>query len=108
MGWAGHVACMGEKRNAYRVLAWKSKGKGKGYPLTCVLAQREVQVQLQPIYNLALEGGVWSVLCSNHFTTGENSSAHSVGGWMGFRAGLNGRESLASAGIQFSDCAFHR
>jgi hypothetical protein len=25
--WAGHVACMGEMRNAYRVLVGKSKGK---------------------------------------------------------------------------------
>jgi hypothetical protein len=25
--WTGHVACMGEKRNAYRVLVGKSEGK---------------------------------------------------------------------------------
>jgi hypothetical protein len=25
--WAGHVACMGEKRNAYRVLVGKAEGK---------------------------------------------------------------------------------
>jgi hypothetical protein len=25
--WTGHVACMGKKRNAYRVLAGKSEGK---------------------------------------------------------------------------------
>jgi hypothetical protein len=27
MRWAGHVARMGEKRNAYRLLAGKSRGK---------------------------------------------------------------------------------
>jgi hypothetical protein len=27
MGWAGHVARMGEKRNAYRILVGKQKGK---------------------------------------------------------------------------------
>jgi hypothetical protein len=27
MRWTGHVACMGEKRNAYRVFVGKSKGK---------------------------------------------------------------------------------
>jgi hypothetical protein len=27
MGWAGHVALMGEKRNAYRILVGKQKGK---------------------------------------------------------------------------------
>jgi hypothetical protein len=27
MRWAGHVACMGEGRNVYRVLAGKPKGK---------------------------------------------------------------------------------
>jgi hypothetical protein len=28
MRWAGHVARMGEKRNAYRLLAGKARGKG--------------------------------------------------------------------------------
>jgi hypothetical protein len=28
MGWAGHVARMGEKRNAYRLLVEKTEGKG--------------------------------------------------------------------------------
>jgi hypothetical protein len=27
MRWAGHVACMGEKRNAYRLLVGKPEGK---------------------------------------------------------------------------------
>jgi hypothetical protein len=27
MGWAGHVAQMGEKRNAYRILVGKPEGK---------------------------------------------------------------------------------
>jgi hypothetical protein len=27
MKWAGHVACMGKKRNAYRILVVKSEGK---------------------------------------------------------------------------------
>jgi hypothetical protein len=27
MRWAGHVARMGEKRNAYRILLWKPEGK---------------------------------------------------------------------------------
>ena len=27
MRWAGHVACMGEERGAYRVLVWKPEGK---------------------------------------------------------------------------------
>jgi hypothetical protein len=27
MRWAGHVACMGEKRNAYRILVTKPEGK---------------------------------------------------------------------------------
>ena len=27
MRWAGHVACMGERRGAYRVLVWKPEGK---------------------------------------------------------------------------------
>jgi len=27
MGWAGHVACMGERRGAYRVLVGKHEGK---------------------------------------------------------------------------------
>jgi hypothetical protein len=27
MGWAGHVACMGEGRNVYRVLVGKREGK---------------------------------------------------------------------------------
>jgi hypothetical protein len=27
MRWAGHVACMGEKRNAYRILVGKPEGK---------------------------------------------------------------------------------
>jgi hypothetical protein len=27
MWWAGHVACMGERRNAYRVLMGKPEGK---------------------------------------------------------------------------------
>jgi len=27
MRWAGHVACMGEERGAYRVLVGKSEGK---------------------------------------------------------------------------------
>jgi hypothetical protein len=28
MRWAGHVACMGEERNVYRVLLGKPEGKG--------------------------------------------------------------------------------
>jgi len=28
MGWVGHVACMGERRGAYRVLVEQPKGKG--------------------------------------------------------------------------------
>jgi hypothetical protein len=27
MRWAGHVACMGEKRNAYRILVGKPEGR---------------------------------------------------------------------------------
>jgi hypothetical protein len=27
MGWAGHVASMGEKRNAYKIFVGKPKGK---------------------------------------------------------------------------------
>jgi hypothetical protein len=27
MGWAGHVALMGEKRNAYRILVGKPEGR---------------------------------------------------------------------------------
>ena len=27
MRWAGHVACMGERRAVYRVLVWKPEGK---------------------------------------------------------------------------------
>jgi len=27
MRWAGHVACMGERRGVYRVLVWKPEGK---------------------------------------------------------------------------------
>jgi hypothetical protein len=27
MRWAGHVACIGERRGAYRVLVWKPEGK---------------------------------------------------------------------------------
>jgi hypothetical protein len=27
MRWAGHVACLGEGRGVYRVLAWRPKGK---------------------------------------------------------------------------------
>jgi hypothetical protein len=27
MRWAGHAACMGEKRNVYRILAGKPEGK---------------------------------------------------------------------------------
>jgi hypothetical protein len=27
MRWAGHITCMGEKRNAYRILVGKSEGK---------------------------------------------------------------------------------
>jgi len=27
MGWAGHVACMGERRGVYRVLVGKPEGK---------------------------------------------------------------------------------
>jgi hypothetical protein len=27
MTWAGHVACMGEKRDAYRILVGKPEGK---------------------------------------------------------------------------------
>jgi hypothetical protein len=27
MRWAGHVACMGKKRNAYRILVEKREGK---------------------------------------------------------------------------------
>jgi hypothetical protein len=27
MRWAGHVACISERRNAYRVLAWRHEGK---------------------------------------------------------------------------------
>jgi hypothetical protein len=27
MKWAGHVARMGEKRNAYRILMWKPEGR---------------------------------------------------------------------------------
>jgi hypothetical protein len=27
MRWAGHIACMGEKRNAYSILAGKLEGK---------------------------------------------------------------------------------
>jgi hypothetical protein len=26
-GWAGHVACLEEKRNVYRFWVWKSEGK---------------------------------------------------------------------------------
>jgi hypothetical protein len=33
MGWAGHVACTGERRVAYRVLLGKPEGKRPGgYP----------------------------------------------------------------------------
>ena len=28
MGWAGHVACMGERRGVYTVLVEKPEGKG--------------------------------------------------------------------------------
>jgi hypothetical protein len=29
MGWAGHAACMGEKRNTYEIVVGKPYGKGK-------------------------------------------------------------------------------
>jgi hypothetical protein len=35
MRWAGHVARMGEKRNAYRLLAGKPKGKRPLGHVTC-------------------------------------------------------------------------
>jgi hypothetical protein len=34
MKWAGHVARMGEKRNAYRLLVGKPEGKNHGVMLT--------------------------------------------------------------------------
>jgi hypothetical protein len=37
MRWAGHVARMGEKTNAYRLLVGKPEGKG---PLGCMISRR--------------------------------------------------------------------
>jgi len=39
---------------------------------------------------LALEGGEWSALCFERFTSWQRTpGTHWIGGWMGFRAGLD-------------------
>jgi len=51
MRWAGHVACIGEKRGIYRVLVGKPKGKR---PLGRPRCRRE--------HNIKMEWGAWTGL----------------------------------------------
>ena len=52
---------------------WYENPKVKGHCMICLSRHRgEVEVQLQPIHNQALEGGGWSAPCSNYFTLRKN------------------------------------
>jgi hypothetical protein len=56
-----------------------------------------------PFFALGLDGGEWSASRPGRFTSGEIASrTHWIGGWMGYRAGLNvieKRKSLVPTGI---------
>jgi hypothetical protein len=54
--WAGHVACMGEGRNIYRVLVGKLEGKG---PLERPRQRWEDGIKMD-LREIGLGGGVWS------------------------------------------------
>jgi hypothetical protein len=53
MRWAGHVECMGEGRNVYRVLVGKPQGKDN-------LKDQEVNGRMGLKWTLRLVGGVYS------------------------------------------------
>jgi hypothetical protein len=49
-----------------------------------------VDVWIHPLLTSALVGGEWSAKRSGRFTPGERApGAHSIGGWVGPRAGLD-------------------
>ena len=58
MGWAGHVASMGEKGGAYRVLVWKPEGKR---PLGRPRLRREdnIKMHLQEVGCGTCTGFIW-------------------------------------------------
>jgi hypothetical protein len=68
----------------------KGKGKGKVHPRTGY-EDPEVKQMYSCTFSLtlALDGGGWSMLCSNRFTLGKTST-HCIGGWVGPRASLKG------------------
>jgi hypothetical protein len=74
MRWAGHVACMGERRDVYRVLVGKSEGKGLvgrlRYPVphlhlgTKITSGCPTKILYTPISSIPIEQ--YTPLCSRH------------------------------------------
>ena len=48
----------------------------------------------------ALEGGEWSAARPGRTLPRERAGTHCAGGWVGPRAGLDGRENLVPTGIR--------
>lgn len=67
-----------------------------------------VEVWLHTFLALAVDGGVWSVLCHSHFSP-HVSGTHCIGGWIGPRASLDAGEKskiYAKLGnqLQYASC----
>jgi len=55
-------------RSDFSVYEKYFKHEGRGHPMTCLWKHRgKAEAWLQPIGNLALEGGGWSAPCSDPF-----------------------------------------
>ena len=67
--------------------------KGKMFPLQARLWPRRcVEVYLYSSMTTALEGGEWSAAHPDLHYPRERPGTHCTGGWVGPRAGLNGRK----------------
>ena len=75
--------------------ALRPTGEGKVFPLQARLWPRGwVEVQLYSSMTTALEGGVWAAARPGLFYPRERPGIHCTGGWVGPRAGLDGRKIL--------------
>ena len=58
MRWAGHVACMGERRGVYRILVGKPEGKSLLVRVSC-RREDNIKMNLQEVGCGAWTGSIW-------------------------------------------------